>query len=90
MILRDVVTIEDTGTVVPADVKPLRTSDQVPFGGREQVIVSYYRLTLGPWVALSGQSSLTWHGRRFEVTGDVEQWHENGVLHHQEATIRAL
>lgn len=88
MILRDVVTIEDTGNTEPADVRPLRTSDQANAG--VTTIVAYYRLTLGPWAVISAHSTLTWHGRSFTVTGDVEQWHENGVLHHQEATIRAL
>lgn len=86
MILRDQVTVTDTGLNTPASVQPLRSSEQAIRGVQ---VTALYRLTLPPQVALSSLSTLSWQGRSFSVEGDVEQWHRHGRLHHQEATIKA-
>lgn len=91
MILRDKVTLETgdpAGLTVPADVKPLRSSEQVIAG--VGTIIAHYRIILPASTGLTGWSALTWEGKRYEVVGDVEQWKRNGVLHHQEVTVRAV
>lgn len=85
MIFRETITIAGNGATYPANVQPLKTTETT---GGALILATYYRLFCGPEVAISASSGLSWRGRNFNVQGDVEQWHRNGRLHHQEATLQ--
>lgn len=72
----------------PAQVNPIRSSESIENGFNP--MTSFYRLVIGKTAGkqLTYTSKVTWHGRVFEVQGDVEPWRINNRLHHFEATLK--
>lgn len=75
----------DTGPH-PAEVQPVSTTEAFEFASN--VVVTTYRVFLGPRVAVSARDKIVWRGKVCDVQGDVEPHIVRGRLHHQELVVR--
>lgn len=73
----------------PAQVNPIRSTESIERG--VPPLMAYYRLVIGKTAGkqMSLESKVIWHGRKFSIEGDMEQWRVNNRLHHYEATLKS-
>ncbi len=70
---------------VPGEVRPVNSDENV---NAQDQLVATYRVFVGRDVTLDPTAKVTYRGRAFAVTGDVEQHTIGGRIHHLEFLAR--
>lgn len=74
---------------IPADVQPLRSSEQILVGRTD--VTALYRVVMqanSVSAELTPSTAIKWRGKKYTVEGDVEPHSLNGAVHHYEMTVR--
>jgi len=71
---------------IPAELHPLGSEEAL--SADRTVVITRFRVVVGPKVTISPSSAIRWRGTTYEVNGDIEPHTAGGRLRHHEFTIR--
>ena len=71
---------------VPAELSPLDSGEVL--SADRAVVVTRYRVVVGPGTQITPESAIRWRGVSYEVNGDLEVHTAGGRVRHQEFVIR--
>ncbi len=71
---------------IPAEVSPLGSGEVL--SADRTVVVTRYRVVVGPATTIAPTSAVRWRGGSYEVNGDLEAHMAGGRVRHHEFVIR--
>lgn len=71
---------------IPAELSPLGSDESL--SADRAVVVTRYRVIVGPAAQIDPTSAIRWRGVSYEVNGDLEAHSAGGRVRHQEFVIR--
>ena len=71
---------------IPAELSPLDSGETL--SADRAVVVTRYRVVVGPRVTITPTSAIRWRGVAYEVNGDLEAHTAGGRTRHHEFVIR--